>query len=426
MTAVPRERACLLVVDSGQDGLDESMDELLELCRTAGADVVARLTQKREHPDPASYIGRGKLGELAALVAAEAVDVVVIDEELSPTQLRNLTRALEMRVVDRTQLILDIFAQRARTREGKLQVELAQMTYLLPRLAGMWTHLERQRGGIGMRGPGETQIEVDRRHARRRIRLLEEQITDVGKHRQHAREARIAVPFPVVAMVGYTNVGKSTLFNRIAKAEVYADNLLFATLDPTTRRVGLSGGWDVLVTDTVGFVSNLPHQLVAAFRATLEEVKQADLLLHVVDVSHPHREAQEEAVYTVLDELGVCDRPVITVYNKADLIADQSSLRALVAGTRDSAYTSGATGDGVPHLLKTIEEVLSRDLCSVQLLIPYKRGDLAHLCYARGRVKDRRDTDDGIWMDVELPRDLAGKVACFSPPGIIDPSHQVF
>ena len=403
----------LVAGDYGQTDLEESLDELAELCDTAGAVVVGRYTQRRQHPDPASYIGSGKVAELSAFAKENAVDLVVVDEELSPTQLRNLSKLLELPVVDRTQLILDIFARRARTREGKLQVELAQLNYLLPRLAGMWTHLERQRGGIGMRGPGETQIEVDRRHARRRIKLLEAEITDVGRHRQHARDARSQVPFPLVALVGYTNVGKSTLFNRLTRADVYADDMLFATLDPTTRHVPLAGGWDILATDTVGFVSNLPHQLVAAFRGTLEEVKQADLLLHVVDANHPHMESHLEAVYTVLDELGVTDKPVIMVYNKADAVRDQPALRNLVASTRDSVYTSGLTGEGIPQLLIRIEDVLSRNLTPLSLLIPYQRGDLAHLCYARGRVMHRADTEKGILLVAELPTDLAGKLESY-------------
>ena len=412
-TGKPQERAYILAIDYEQTDLRESLVELAELCRTAGAEIAGEMIQRRRSADPASYIGKGKMEELAAAAREAEADLIVIDEELTPTQQRNLSKSLEMRVVDRTQLILDIFAQRARTREGKLQVELAQLNYLLPRLAGLWTHLERQRGGVGMRGPGEKQIEVDRRHARRRIKLLEEEIVEVGRHRQQAREARIQVPFPLVALVGYTNVGKSTLFNRLTTAKVYADNLLFATLDPTTRRITLQGGWDVLITDTVGFVTNLPHQLVAAFRATLEEVKQADLILHVVDASSPHREAQMEAVYTVLDDLNVHNRPVIVVYNKADLVEDQLSLRSLIADTRDSVYTSGATGEGMPHLLRRIQEVLGRSLVSVNLRVPHNRGDLVSLCYSRGRVQSREDTETGVELHADLPADLASKLECF-------------
>ena len=422
-TAEEPEQAYLLAIDYERPGLAESLDELSELCRTAGAEVAGQMTQRRNAPDPASYIGKGKIAELSALLVSTGADLVVVDEELSPTQLRNLSKSLELRVVDRTQLILDIFAQRARTREGKLQVELAQLNYLLPRLAGMWTHLERQRGGIGMRGPGETQIEVDRRHVRRRLKLLEDQIVDVGKHRQHARENRIAVPFPLVAMVGYTNVGKSTLFNRVTRADVYADNLLFATLDPTTRRVTLPAGWDVLLTDTVGFVSHLPHQLVAAFRATLEEVRQADLLLHVVDAAHPHQAAQIEAVHGVLDDLGVGDKPSIIAYSKSDLVRDQYALRSMVSKTPDSVYISGRTGEGVPQLLQVIQDVLGRGLVSTRMLLPYQRGDLVNLCYARGRVGARVDTDQGVLLDADLPFDLASKLQCYRDAIQLDTGH---
>src|SRR5438105_9320061 len=300
-----QERALIVCVESDEAAEEYAVEELRSLAQTAGAAVVGEVHQHRAQPDPAYYIGRGKAEEIAGDVRDTRADFVVVDTELSPTQQRNLQETVGTRVIDRTQLILDIFAQRAHTREGKLQVELAQMTYLLPRLMNLYTKFERQQGGIGVRGgSGETKLETDRRKVRDRIGDLEEELADVRSQRHQQRALRRKLPFPAAALVGYTSSGKSTLMNTLSGADVYADPKLFATLDPTTRRVVLPDGWAILLTDTVGFIRNLPHDLVAAFRATLEEVDAADFLIHVVDASHPQAEIQAEAVQEVLDELG--------------------------------------------------------------------------------------------------------------------------
>ena len=317
------ERAFLVAVEVRRGGTwntESSLDELAQLAGTAGAVVVGRTVQRLDSPNPATYIGKGKLAEIIALRAQLEYDLVIFDDELSPSQQRNLEDALKVKVLDRTALILDIFARRARTREGALQVELAQHEYLLPRLAGQWSHLERLGGGIGTRGPGETQLETDRRLIRNRISRLKTQLEQVRRHRALYRTRRAKQGVPVVALVGYTNAGKSTLMNALSGAGVLAENRLFATLDPVTRKVGLPGGGFFLLTDTVGFIQKLPTQLVAAFRATLEELADADLLLHVVDITHPVAAEQAETVEQTLAELGVADKPRLTVLNKIDAL----------------------------------------------------------------------------------------------------------
>ncbi|MBW3624024.1 MAG: GTPase HflX, partial [Armatimonadetes bacterium] len=304
-----------------------------ELASTAGVEIAGEFHQKRNEPDSASYLGKGKLQELADAVKEAQANVVLVDDDLSPTQGRNMEEVISVPVLDRTQLILDIFAQRAHTREGKLQVELAQLTYLLPRITAQYTKFERQQGGIGGRGPGETKLESDRSRIRKRISDIEKELTEVKRHRGMARQGRRKTPFPHAALVGYTSAGKSTLLNVLTGAEVFTDPKLFATLDPTTRRVLLPDGWGVLLTDTVGFIQRLPHHLVAAFRATLEEVMEADVLVHVVDASRSDRERQMEAVEEVLEELGAAAKPIVTVFNKSDLLQDQYQLRELVAET---------------------------------------------------------------------------------------------
>jgi GTP-binding protein HflX len=354
------ERAVLVALEDRDGEWEADLEELEELLRTAGASSAAVVTQRRENPNPATFIGKGKTEELQAVCLEEQADFVVVDADLTPTQQRNLAEQVGRRVIDRTQLILDIFAQRARTKEGKLQVELAQLNYLLPRITAEYTRFERQRGGIGMRGPGETQLESDRRRIRRRIADLEKDLGAVRQHRQVQRGARTRAGFATGALVGYTSAGKSTLLNALSGSDVYVDPKLFATLDPTTRRVDLPSGRAILLTDTVGFIRQLPHHLVAAFRATMEETLLADLLLHVVDISHPRAEAQIEAVNEVLASLELSEKPTITVLNKSDQVKDTFRLRQIVASRPDHIYISALTGDGLPQLRAKIEQVLAR------------------------------------------------------------------
>jgi GTPase len=357
------ERAVVAaVLPQGANG-ELDLAELRELVATAGAEIAAELTQERAQPHPVTFLGKGKLDELRGLVKEENADLVIIDDDLSPTQMRNIEEAVDVRVVDRTQLILDIFAQRAHTREGNLQVELAQLTYRLPRITAVYTRFERQAGGIGvgMRGPGETKLEADRSRIRRNIKNLQEELEEVKKRRAVQRQGRERLQVPTIALVGYTSAGKSTLMNALSGSSVYVDPKLFATLDPTTRRINLPNNRPVLITDTVGFIRKLPTHLVAAFRATLEETIEADLLLHVVDASHPHMREQIDAVFTVLEDLGAAGKPTIMVLNKSDLVKDTYKLRDMVARERDAIYISALTGDGLPQLLQKIQQVLERE-----------------------------------------------------------------
>lgn len=334
----------------------------------------------------------------------------MVGEDLSPTQQRNLEETLTVRVVDRTQLILDIFAQRAHTREGKLQVELAQLTYLLPRLTGRGTAMSRLGGGIGTRGPGETKLEADRRRIRDRISDVNHEIEEVRQHRNIQKAGRRRLPFPSAALVGYTSAGKSTLLNTLSGSQVHVDRKLFATLDPTTRRVVLPDGWSVLITDTVGLIRNLPHHVVAAFRATLEEVIEADFLIHVVDASHPYSGDQRKAVELVLEELGIADKMVVTVFNKSDLVGDQYELRRAVAQMPNSVYISARTYDGLPYLMRQISQTIQSLLTRVRLEIPYDRSDLVALCYERGRVLSAEYRSERIVVEAEITGDLVGRL----------------
>lgn len=407
-----QERAILVSVEPEKEMQPYAREELIALTETAGAEVVGEFHQKRDRPHAAFFIGPGKTEELYAGVQDAKADLVVVDSELSPAQARNLEEAVKCRVIDRTQLILDIFAQRAQTREGKLQVSLAQLTYLLPRLGNLYTKFERQQGGIGVRGgAGETKLETDRRKVRDQIRDLEGQLAEVRSVRQQQRVQRRRLPFPIAALVGYTSAGKSTLLNTLAGSDVYVDPKLFATLDPTTRRVVLPDGWAILLTDTVGFIRNLPTNLVAAFRATLEETIEADFLIHVVDASHPYREAQREAVMEVLYDLGAADKPTITVFNKADLIKDQYELRSLVAETPNSVYLSARTAEGIPQLIERVVSTMEGLLVSVTLNIPYDRSDLVAQCYEYGRVNKADYREGGIFVESRITHDLAGRVA---------------
>ncbi len=363
------ERALLVGVETkGRRNLwrmRDSLAELAELARSARAVVVDTISQRIDRPTQV-YLGKGKLDDVRRLVNHKRISTVICDDELTPTQQRNLEKALDgTKVIDRTALILDVFAQRARTKEGRLQVELAQHEYLLPRLAGQWTHLERLGGGIGTRGPGETQIETDRRLVRRRIQKLKANLEDVRRHRAQYRARRRETESPVVSLVGYTNAGKSTLLNRLTNAGVVAENRLFSTLDPITRRIVTPQGRDVLLTDTVGFIQKLPTTVVAAFRATLEEVQESTLILHVQDITHPNVAQQFEVVNRILSDLGVSDKPRILALNKIDLLqpddADHPSLTAqhIDPSTASVAYTSGQTGEGLDELLAELDAALN-------------------------------------------------------------------
>ncbi len=417
-----KERSVLVLIEPDEAMRPYALEELTALAETAGAEVVGDFYQRRDRPSPTHYIGSGKAEELFAGVQDLSANLVIVDSELSTVQVRNLEDTVKCRVIDRTQLILDIFAQRARTREGRLQVQLAQLSYLLPRLSGLYTKFERQQGGIGVRGgAGETKLETDRRKVRETISDLEAQISEVRNQRQQQRIQRRKLPYPSAAIVGYTSAGKSTLLNKLSGSEVYADAQLFATLDPTTRRVDLPEGWSILLTDTVGFIRNLPTDLVASFRATLEETIEADFLIHVVDASHPHREVQHQAVLDVLDDLGVVGKPIITVFNKCDLIRDSLFLQLLQEDTPGSVCISAQTGAGFPDLMACVIETLQGLLIEVKVCLPYSKSDLVAKCYEQGRVDKIEYAEAGIFMEAHLTPDIAGKVAPYRITE--EPSH---
>lgn len=408
--------------------MDDSLAELERLAETAGLHVVGTLEQRAERPNPATLIGSGKVQELVALRADTGSQAVIFDEELSPAQQREIERAIgneNVKVLDRTALILDIFAQHAHTREGALQVELAQYQYRLPRLTRAWTHLARQAGGasgrggaggVGLRGPGETQLEVDRREISKRITHLQHQLEEVRTHRAQYRRRRFEEAIPVIALVGYTNAGKSTLLNALSGADVYAADQLFATLDPTTRRIALPGGREVLITDTVGFIQKLPTALVAAFRATLEEITEADLLLHVVDITHGNAEQQAATVMKVLEELDATEQPVITALNKVDELSEPETVRAQIADLPNSVAISALTGWGLDHLLSRIEKVLTEELVDVRLLLPYQRGDLLSLLHQRGVVQEEEHTASGTRVVGKVPAGLLSRFRVYEQP----------
>jgi GTP-binding protein HflX len=387
----------------------ESMEELARLAESAGAEVVASVLQEREAPTPPLHFGRGKVEEVRDLAQALRANLLISDDPLTPGQERNVQRTTGVRVIDRTALILDIFAQRARTSEGKLQVELAQLTYLLPRLVGQWAHLERLGGGIGTRGPGETQLESDRRVIRRRIRQIHTALRDVQRHRRLLREHRRDVGVAVAALVGYTNAGKTTLLNRLAGASAPTADQLFVTLDPAARLVTGAGRAPFLLTDTVGFIQKLPTQVVAAFKATLEELGEADLLLHVVDASQPRAGEQMAAVHGVLAELGLETKPSLTIVNKVDRVAAGDGFVRQMES--DGAIPiSAREGTGIARLLRRIDDALRTTRLRVRLKVPYERAGVVSLVYGRGHVLAREDGPDGIRLDVEVPRALAGLV----------------
>jgi len=409
----------------------DSLDELEQLARTAGVSVVGRTSQRLEAIHPATFVGSGKVEEIKALRQELGLDLVIFDDELSPAQLRNLEDALETKILDRTALILDIFARHARTREGALQVELAQYSYRLPRLTHQWTHLSRQTvGGVGLRGPGETQLEIDRREISRRMGYLRRELDHVRQQRAQQRRRRRRAGMPVVAIVGYTNAGKSTLLNCLAGADVQVADMLFATLDPTTRKVSLPSGKEVLFTDTVGFIQKLPTQLVAAFRATLEEVEEADVLLHVADISDRNLQSKIEAVNQVLREIGAADKPAIVALNKVDLVDPETelssesglSMRHSALAELSGRYThivpvSGQQGVGIEDLLATVEAVLAEQMVELDLVLPYRAGDLLDLWHKQGVVERTEYKPTGIRVRGRLPTWLAGLMTSSAPPG---------
>ena len=409
---------------------DSSVEELEALAASAGAAVVEKIIQSRARPEAATLIGSGKLEELNAIAEAREADLVIFDRDLTPTQLRNLEHALPCRVIDRTQLILDIFARRAHTREGQLQVELAQLNYMLPRLTGRGVQMSRLGGGIGTRGPGETQLETDRRRIFRRIRKIEEDLESVRSGRSIQRRQRQAVPLATIGLVGYTNAGKSTLFNRLTGADVMADARMFATLDPTVRHFTLPSNRRVLLSDTVGFIRNLPTTLVKAFRATLEEVTEASLLLHVVDVSSPAATAHTEHVMDVLREIGAQDTPQLLVLNKVDLLPDAEmdaeAVRArilgasvLAEGTPAAITVSARSGRGLPELLGRIDQMLALDPVSrSRFRIPHSEGAATHFLHEHARVVDKRDGEEYAEIVADAPASVRKRLSAF----LLEPS----
>lgn len=407
-----RERAITVGIDTEEYDCECSLAELKALADTAGAEVVGTLTQRRESLDKATAIGSGRLSELAALAEAQEADLIIFDHELSATQLRNLEDALPCRVIDRTMLILDIFAGRARSAEGRLQVELAQLEYLLPRQAGMGTELSRLGGGIGTRGPGETKLETNKRHIRRRIQALKRQLETVEKQRNLRRARRKKDQVLTVALVGYTNAGKSTLMNRLTDAGVWAEDQLFATLDTTARALRLPDGRNVLLVDTVGLVRRLPHHLVEAFHSTLEEAALADVILNICDASAPDAAEHLAVTRELLEQLGCADRPIITVYNKCDRAGTPLHLQV---GDPNAVWISALQGGGISILLDAIAAALPKDRKRVTLLLPFAQGGLAERCRREGAVESEEYTEEGLKMTVIL----GGKTLREAEPYII-------
>ncbi|HHY87947.1 MAG TPA: GTPase HflX [Chloroflexi bacterium] len=418
-TRLPRERAFLIGVEVRSEPsilpLEDSLDELALLCETDGLVVVGEATQKLDTPAADTFIGSGKVEEIKALVNETGADVVVFDNELSPRHQRELEERFgpNIKVIDRTALILDIFALHANTREGILQVQLAQLEYRLPRLTRAWTHLARQagggggrtgsNGGVGLRGPGETQLEVDRREIRKRISQLKQELEKVRSHRHRYRAQRRRSHIPIIALVGYTNAGKSTLLNKLSNAEVYVADQLFATLDPTTRRVELPGGHVALFTDTVGFIQKLPTQLIAAFRATLEEISEADLLIHVVDITHPNALEQWRAVKETLEEIEADEIPVITALNKIDQLPDPDAALSALTPYSDAVPISALTGKGLNNLLARVEDELYETLVPIAVRIPYQDGQLISLFHDEGQVEVTEPERTSIIIRGQIP-----------------------
>ncbi len=401
--------------------VEDSLEELAALADTAELQVMGGTYQRLDGIHSNMLIGSGKVDELIGYRDELQIELFLFDDELSPRQQRELEERLQVKVLDRTALILDIFAQHARTKEGQLQVELAQYQYRLPRLTRMWTHLARQAGGraggatggVGVRGPGETQLEVDRREISQRITHLKQELEKVRAQRAHHRKQRRQMGIPLISLVGYTNAGKSTLLNTLSKADVYTANQLFATLDPTTRRVTLPGGSEVLLSDTVGFIQKLPTGLVAAFRATLEEINEADLIIHVVDVCHRNALEQAVTVSDTLTELGITDTPILTVLNKADLLADPAEATEKLAQYPNSLAISALSGYGLESLLARIEGLWQSSWQEVVLLIPYQRGDVVSMLHEQSIIRQETHQADGTRLEVYAPKHVVGLVKSY-------------
>jgi GTP-binding protein HflX len=429
-TKPPKEKAFLVGIElrsePGLIPLEDSIGELARLADTAGLEIVGETTQKLDTPNPATYIGSGKVEEIIMLAEETLADVIIFDNELSPRHQRELEERFgtNVRVIDRTALILDIFAQHAHTSDGILQVALAQYEYRLPRLTRAWTHLARQAGGgggrtgavggVGLRGPGETQLEVDRREIHKRITALKKELEKVRAHRLRYRNQRKRSRIPLISLVGYTNAGKSTLLNRLTKSDVYTANKLFATLDPTTRRISLPGGRDALLTDTVGFIQKLPTQLIAAFQATLEEISEADLLLHVVDITHPNALEQTRSVEQTLSEINASHIPSVVVLNKIDSLPDDNVLQQISDDFPKAVAVSALKGTGMAELLKMIEVELFENFIDASVQIPFTEGQLISLFHEQGHVKRVEHNRKGVFIQGQLPGRLLAQFTPFN------------
>ncbi len=411
ITEEMKEKVILVGVDQEMGGMDTEscLDELNELVKTAGAESVGRLIQKREKIHPVHYLGKGKLEELQVMINAYDATGIVCDDELSPAQIKNLEQILNTKIMDRTMVILDIFASRAISREGKIQVELAQLKYRLSRLVGIGASLSRLGGGIGTRGPGETKLEVDRRYIKSRIAELNRELKEIETHRELLRNQRDKKGKPVVSLVGYTNAGKSTLINKLTDAGVLAEDKLFATLDTTTRKVKLINGSEILLIDTVGFIQKLPHNLVQAFRATLEEMKYADILLHVVDASNPQRKEHMNVVYSTLRELGCEETPVITVFNKIDREDVEYPLPFDIKA-RDTVKISAKTGKGTENMLTAIEELLKSFRKSIKVMIPYSEGSLISYIHGKCEIISEEHTETGYLIEAYVNEETENRL----------------
>lgn len=393
---------------SENEDTESSLDELDELVRTAGAQSVGRVIQSREQIHPGTYVGKGKLDEIKELLWETSASGIVCDDELSPAQLRNMEQELETKIMDRTMVILDIFAKRATTSEGKIQVELAQLKYRLARLVGLRSSLSRLGGGIGTRGPGEKKLEMDRRLVKERLSFLNQELKEVKRHREVARSQRSKNHVPTFAIVGYTNAGKSTLLNYLTDAGVLQEDMLFATLDPATRNLELPSGQKILLTDTVGFIHKLPHHLIEAFKSTLEEAKYADVILHVVDASNPQMEQQMHTVYETLERLGVKDKPIITIFNKMDKLEEDVSLKDLTAEV--TLKISAKTGHGMDVLLETLEDVLRAGKMYIERMFGYDEAGLIQIIRNRGELLAEEYQEEGIFVQAYVPAEDFGRL----------------